>query len=200
MELVPGADQIPEFLAIANQYAPGIRRRTGPPLEPTRTMQVLGPILAEKMIRARRAPLPSNWQRAMKQLRPIPVSGTPEPGFAASFVVGDTLGPGGDNEGYSLVFVGIPAQFSFDTVFVQFANFAQGGKAAPRIVDFLDWNRDDQPELLLQVYGTRDSWFETVGRTQRNVWKRTFQDRCRPGAATSIPQPDGDTISRDTTR
>jgi hypothetical protein len=196
MELVPGADTIPEFLAIAGQYAPEIRRRSGAPLAVSRTMQVLGPILAEKMIRARQAPLPGNWQRAMKQLRPIPVSGSPEPGFAASFVVGDSLGLGGDNEGYSLFYVGVPAQFSFDTVFVQFSNFAQGGKAAPRIIDFLDWNRDDQPELLLQVYGIRDAWFETVGRNQRNVWRRTFQDRCRPAAVTSVAPPAGDSINR----
>jgi hypothetical protein len=203
MELAPGADQIAEFIAIANPYAPEIRRRAGTPLEISRTMQVLGPILAEKMIRARRAPLPGNWQSAMEQLYPIPISGASDPGFATTFLVSDTLGPGADNEGYSLFFVGVPAQFSYDTVFVQFTNYAEAGKAAPRVVDFLDWNRDDQPDLLLQVYGINDIWFETVGKTQGGTWRRTFRDRCQPGraAASAVPQPAlSDTLTRDTVR
>jgi hypothetical protein len=202
MELAAGADQIAEFVAIASPYAPEIRRRTGAPVEIGRTMQVLGPILAEKMIRARRAPLPGNWQTAMEQLQPIPVSGASDPGFATTFLVGDTLGPGADNEGYSLFFVGVPAQFSYDTVYVQFTNYAEAGKAAPRIVDYLDWNRDDQPDLLLQVYGINDVWFETVGKTQGGQWRRTFRDRCQPGQSTSpsVPQPTRDTLTRDTLR
>lgn len=203
MELASGANEIPEFIAIANQYAPEIRRQSGATLEVSRTMQVLGPILAEKMIRARHAPLPGNWQRAMKQLKPVPVSGTPDPGFASTFVVGDTVGMGADNEGYSLFYVGIPAQFSYDTVFVQFTNYAEAGKAAPRIVDFLDWNRDDQPDILLQVYGINDVWFETVSRGQNGKWRRTFRARCQQDGATTsaIPQPATvDTIKRDSAR
>ncbi len=203
MELATGADQISEFIAIANPYAPEIRRRAGAPVEVSRTMQVLSPILAEKMIRARRAPLPGNWQSAMEQLRPIPVSGASDPGFATTFLVSDTLGRGADNEGYSLFFVGVPAQFSYDTVFVQYTNYAEAGKAAPRIVDFLDWNRDDQPDLLLQVYGINDVWFETVGKTQSGKWRRTFRDRCPQGEAStsSVPQPTSrDSLTRDTAR
>ncbi len=200
LELSSGAEQIPEYLAIAEQYAPEIRRRSGTALEVGRNMQVLAPILAEKMIRARKAPLPGNWQRAMEQLKPIPISGMNEPGYATTFLVGDTLGLGADNEGYSLFYVGVPAQFSYDTVFVQYTNYAESGKAAPRVVDFLDWNRDDQPELLLQVYGINDTWFETVGRTQGGQWRRTFRARCQQGAS-AIPTPETvDTLGRDTMR
>jgi hypothetical protein len=191
LELTPGADQIPEFLAIGRTYAPEIRRRAATPLEVSRTMQVLAPILAERMLRARRAELPSNWQRAMRQLRPMPVEGGTDPGFATTFLVGDTLGMGADDVGYSLFYVGTPAQFSYDTVYVHFTNYAEGGKAAPRIVDFLDWNRDDQPELLLQVYGIRDTWFEVVGRGSDGAWRRTFRNRCENAAAArpGLPEP-----------
>src|SRR5688572_14130860 len=181
LELTSGAEQIPEYLAIAERYAPEIRRRAGAPLETGRNMQVLAPIIAERMIRKRGASLPGNWQRAMEQLEPIPISGTSDPGFATTFLVGDTLGRGADNDGYSLFYVGVPAQFSYDTVFVLYNNYAEAGKAAPRVVDFLDWNRDDQPEMLLQVYGINDAWFETVGRTQAGQWRRTFRARCEQG-------------------
>ena len=202
LELTSGAEQIPEYLAIAERYAPEIRRRAGAEPEVGRTMQVLAPILAEQMIRKRQAPLPGNWQRAMEQLQPIPVSGMSDPGFATTFLVGDTLGPGADNEGYSLFYIGVPARMSYDTVFVNYTNYAEGGKAAPRVVDFLDWNRDDQPELLLQVYGNNDVWFETVGRTQAGGWRRTFRARCSQGTP-SLPAPAPgaiDTMTTDTAR
>lgn len=199
MELASGAEQIGEFLAIAKRYAPEIHRRAGAPLEVTRGMQVIAPILAERMIRARRAELPGNWQRAMAQLRPFPIAGGPDAAFAATFLVGDTLGRGADNDGYSLFFIGVPAQFSFDTVFVQFTNYPGAGKAAPRIVDFLDWNRDEQPELLLQVFGISDTWFEAVGRGPTGQWRRIFRDRCQQGESSVPVVPAGNDTAATTT-
>lgn len=178
LELSQGADVLSEFLAISKPYAPEVGRRAGAPPQINRQMQVLAPILAERILRARRAQLPGNWQRAMAQLLPFPVSGASNPGYATTFLVDDTLGTGYDNEGYSLFYVGIPNQMSFDTAYVDFTNYPTEGKAAPRVVDFLDWNRDDQPELLLQVYGINDSWFEAVGRNRQGEWRRIFRQRC----------------------
>jgi hypothetical protein len=200
LELQPGVDSIPEFLAISSQHAPEIRRRAGAVPEISRTMQVLAPILAEKMIRARHAELPSNWQRAMAQLRPFPVTGGADPGYATTFVVSDTLGLGADNMGYSLFYIGTPAQFSYDTVFVAFTDYPSQGKAAPRVVDYLDWTRDDQPELLLQVYGINDTWFEVVGKKANGRWERTFRDRCARGGNTVPAAPTPDSVRTDSAR
>jgi len=178
LELSQGAEVLREFLAISKPYAPEVGRRAGAPPQITRQMQVLGPILAERLLRARRAQLPGNWQRAMAQLIPFPVSGQSNAGYATTFLVDDTLGTGYDNEGYSLFYVGIPNQMSFDTAYVDFTNYPTEGKAAPRVVDYLDWNRDDQPELLLQVYGINDTWFEAVGRDREGKWRRIFRQRC----------------------
>ena len=191
LELSSGAETISEFLAIAKPHAPEIRRQLEFPTEPTRSMQVIAPILAERMIRARQAELPSNWGRAMAQLRPFPIAGQRDPGFATTFLVGDNLGVDGDNLGYSLFFIGAPgAQFGYDTVFVKFTNYPNDGKAAPRLVDILDWNRDGQVDLLLQVYGISDTWFEAVGRNQNGDWRRMFRDRCDKPAPSTIPVPD----------
>jgi hypothetical protein len=189
LELSAGADKIPEFLAIAKTHAPEIRRQLDFPAEPTRSMQVIAPILAEKMIRARHAELPANWMRAMAQLKPFPIGSQGDPGFATTFLVGDELATGGDNDGYSVFFIGVPgAQFGYDTTYVRFTNYPTDGKAAPRVVDVLDWNRDGQVDLLLQVYGNSDTWFEAVGKTENGGWKRTFRDRCKqPGATSGIP-------------
>jgi hypothetical protein len=198
LELQPGLDSIPEYLAISSQHAPEIRRRAGATPEVSRTMQVLAPILAEKMIRARHAELPGNWQRAMAQLKPFPIAGVADPGYATTFLVSDTLGRGADNLGYSLFYIGTPAQFSYDTVFVAFRDYPSAGKAAPRVIDFLDWTRDDQPELLLQVYSINDTWFEVVGKKANGTWQRTFRDRCERAPAASSPADS--TTSPDTAR
>lgn len=189
LQLSAGAEQVPEFLAIAEPYAPEISRRAGPPPEISRNMQVLAPILAERLLRARRAQLPGNWQRAMAQLKPFPITGAASPGYATTFLVSDTLATGGDDNGYSLFYVGVPAQFSYDTAYVVFTDYPSGGKAAPRVIDFLDWNRDEQPDLLLQVYGVRDAWFEAVSRNRRGQWRRVFRDRCEQGSTMPIPAP-----------
>ena len=188
LELSSNAQDIPEYLAISKVSAPEVGRNVPFTTEPTRNMQIIAPILAERMIRARRAELPGNWQRAMAQLQPFPMANGRDAGFATTFLVGDELRVGGDNVGYSLFFIGQPgAQFGYDTVFVSFNNYPQTGKAAPRVVDFLDWNRDGQVDLLLQVYGTNGTWFEAVSRDQRGIWRRVFQDRCERPSASAIP-------------
>jgi hypothetical protein len=191
LELASRTQQIPEYLAIAKVSAPEMGRNVEFTTEPTRNMQVIAPILAEKMIRARGAELPGNWQRAMAQLQPFPMSGSRDAGFAATFLVGDELNSGGDNLGYSVFFIGEPgAQFGYDTTFVSFNNYPQTGKAAPRLVDFLDWNRDGQVDLLVQMYGVTGTWFEAVSRNQRGEWQRAFRDKCDKPSASVIPQPD----------
>jgi hypothetical protein len=154
-------------------------------------MQIVGPILAERLLRARGAQLPGNWQRAMAQLKPFPLLGTADPGFTATFLVDDTLGVGLDNQGYSLFFVAVPqGGVGYDTAFVMFNDYPKTGKAAPRVVDYLDWNRDDQVEMLLQVYGSTSSWFEAVGKGKTG-WHRVFADHCEaPSAPLPAPKPD----------
>ncbi|HEY0670663.1 MAG TPA: hypothetical protein VGD27_00285 [Longimicrobiales bacterium] len=199
LELSAGAEQIPEYLAISKVSAPEVGRNVPFTTEPTRNMQVIAPILAEKMIRARSAELPGNWQRAMAQLQPFPIANSRDAGFASTFVVGDELRIGGDNVGYSVFFIGEPgAQFGYDTVFVNFMNFPQTGKSAPRVVDFLDWNRDGQVDLLLQVFGMTGTWFEAVSKDQRGVWRLAFRDKCETPSATAIPRADTTRAARDT--
>jgi len=193
LELGQDVGEAVELLALARLEAPQVPRRLASPTQPTRNMQVIGPILAERIMRARRAPLPGNWQRAMQQLQPFPYGTAGQVGFAATFLVGDELGTGGNNEGHSTFFIGAPAQASFDTTYVDFTVYQQSGKRAPRVVDFLDWNRSGHVELLLEVYSVDQSWFEAVGRGQDGRWRRILDGRCpSPGAPpAAAPPPDG---------
>jgi len=183
LELMPGASQVREFLALSKPQAPPEpERRNVPVYAPDRRAQVMAPILAERLLRARGAQLPGNWTQAMAQLQPFPVAGVADLAFASTFLVSDTLGTGLDDEGYALFFIAQPVpQVGFDTAYVDFAEYARVGKQAPRVVDFLDWTRDGQPELVLEVYGTGDTWFEALGRIGRR-WRPLLSTRCEPTA------------------
>jgi len=190
LELGETGAGVAEFLALERVQAPQIARRMEQPLEATRAMRVIAPIDADRLLRNRHAQFPADWGRALAQLKVIGLSDTRNPGFTATYLVGDTLGPGLDDAGHSLFFVAIPSQLGYDTVYVSFHEYAATGKAAPKVIDFLDWDRDDWPELLLRVYGSRHSWFEAVGRGADGTWRRIFSDRCEvepPPDSTASP-------------
>lgn len=200
LELGPGAVGATEFLALAKAQAPPDAAR-GPTAvtAPNNRMQLLSPILAERLLRARGAPLPGNWTRAMAQLRPFPVAGAEDPAFASTFLVDDSLAAGSDDEGYSLFFIAQPVErVGYDTAYAVYTDYPIEGKAAPRVVDFLDWDRDGAAELLLEVYGTRGSWFAALDRAAAG-WRTVLRNPCpalrppppdtlaRPGAAGAPP-------------
>jgi hypothetical protein len=196
LPLATGALELPpnvtatEFLALARADAPTVPGRTAPPETTNRMRNIVAPILAERIMRRRGAELPGSWARANAQVLAFPAMNLQDPGFTATFLVGDVLGagaPGG--RAHSTFFIAVPTrdQTGYDTVFVSHRNYAETGKMAPRVVDFLDWSRDDQPELLLQVYGQQDVWFEAVGRASDGSWRRIFSDRCEDGGR-RLPQ------------
>ncbi len=185
-ELSGRATDAREFLAMARTQAPQGRVLAGDSLRVEPRMQVVGNILAERILRDRQAQLP-NWSRARRQLFPFPVEGSQDLGFTATFLVDDALEVGDDDEGYSLFVVYTPQAQSYDTAYVDYTSYTASGKAAPRAVDFLDWNRDGGPEILLEVYGTRNSWFAAVGKTD-DGWREIMNARCPPSTA---PAPTG---------
>jgi hypothetical protein len=200
LELSSGGDSIREFLAVSKPQAPQITKRGTESTEATGSMRFVAPILAERALRKRGAQLPGNWQSALKQITPFPAAGRSGPGFAATFLVGDTLGSGGDNEGYALFMITLPSasQTGYDTTFVDFRDYPRTGKQAARVVDYLDWTRDDQVELLLRVFGVSDSWFEVVAKGTDGKWRTTLHGRCATGHSTAPSANDSASASRDT--
>lgn len=196
LELSEAGEDVLEFLAIARVQAPQIQRRTPPSLTATNTMRLLADNYADRIIVSRGFSRPNDWNRARARIQPFAVPNAQDPGFTATYLVGDTLGPGLDDVGHAVFFVAMPGRLSFDTVYVRLRSYAADGKAAPEMVDFLDWNRDDSPDLLLRVFGTTDTWFEAVSRDADGRWRTVFADRCeRPepvapdSALTLTPAP-----------
>lgn len=183
LELSSDVDAL-EFIAIPRADAPAVPARADRPEVPPGVRARIAPILAERAVRARNAELPGNWAAALEQVTAFPMGNTTTQAYSATLLVGDTLGPGMDNEGYSLFYIFAPTttQTGYDTVFVSFRSYPETGKSAPRVVDYLDWTRDGSPELLIQMYGVNDVWFEAVGRDRDGEWRRIFRDRCEDGS------------------
>lgn len=167
-----------EFLAMSKRSAPDAEPPTFS-MQPTPGMRRVMPILAERALRARQSQLPGNWQAAMVQVQPFPVSRSGDAAIASTFLVDDQLQVGNDDTGYSLFLVAVPRRdlTGYDTTYVEYSSYPETGKRAPRVVDFLDWDRDGDAELLLEVYGTKRSWFESVG-TVDEKWRRIFAEQC----------------------
>jgi hypothetical protein len=183
LELAATAAGAREFLALAKVQAPQVARRPVESFEPNRTMRVLAPILADNLLRSRNAPLPTNWERALAQLRPFATGASQDLAFTATYLVGDTLGPGLDDVGQSLFFIGLPQNMGYDTVFVRYHDYAAGGKAALRVIDGIDLNNDEMPEFVLRVFGASDAWYEAIGRGRDGRWRVLMSDRCSAPAA-----------------
>jgi hypothetical protein len=179
LDLASGAGGVTEFLALPVASAP--ESQPSDELRPARRMEVVGDMLAERMLQDREVPVAS-VAAARRQLQPFPLADSPDPGFAATYLVDDTLGLGADDDGNALFVVFTPrGQEGYQPAFVGFTDYT-GGKAAPRVIDFLDWDRDDHAEILLEVFGTSSSWFRAVGR-DGDRWRAIFEDRCDPRTA-----------------
>jgi hypothetical protein len=183
-----------EFIALAKATAPEGQRATIP-LRATGGMMRVAPILAERALRARGSQLPGNWGAAMAQIQPFPVASAGDAGIASTFLVDDQLAVGNDDTGYSLFMIAVPRRdlTGYDTVYVHQSRYENGGKRAPRVVDFLDWDRDGGAELLLEVYGTTRSWYESVGPVGNTRWARGFAERCDAGVTAATAARDSAT-------
>lgn len=192
LELTASAREVTEFLALAKTHAPaGGGRRAAASLEPDRRIPLQAAILAEKAIRARRARLPNNWQRAMTDLRVFSTTGSADPSFTATFTVGDSTGRQPNPSGYSVFLIAQPRpQVGYDTTYVDFIDFETAGRATPRVIDHLDWGRTGGTGLLLEVSGGDDTWFEAIG-LRNGHWHSLLETRCpEPPITTTGEAPD----------
>ena len=107
----------------------------------------------------------------------------------------DQLQVGNDDMGYSLFLIAVPRRdlTGYDTVYVRHSPYENGGKRAPRVVDFLDWDRDGGAELLLEVYGTTRSWYETVGPAGESRWGAGFTETCDAAVTAAAAAADSST-------
>ncbi len=162
VELRPDADTLSEFTA----WPPRVRRGADTLRAPTyrEDMITLSQVLARRGVDE--GGVPGAWRfRPPDDLRALNV-GTGRLGFAATFVVGDTLAPRPppDSAGSVFVVADYSPAIGYFPLFFDARWYGPGGKRALRWVDQVDLI-EGQPgaEWLLEAYGDRDRWYEVVG-------------------------------------
>lgn len=100
------------------------------------------------------------------------------PAIVATFVYRDGLrvGPAPD-EAYSVFVLGVDSGSGYQPSFVSYRRFGEAGKGAPRYFDRIDWDRDGEDELVLEVLGAERSWISVLDR-ENGVWREAYHDPC----------------------
>ena len=167
------ADQ-DEFLAFRRGLAPEVRGEYSPP-QVNSSIRTYASIVAERLILQNGLPRPRSWTGAQRDLQAIEIMPGGNPEMVTTYLVGDSLAAGpGDPQGYSVFYIAdYETRRGYTPIFSEVHNYAQGGKLAPRLVDYLDWTGGGGQELLVQLYGPRGSSYQVIsqrGGDWEKVW------------------------------
>lgn len=173
---VAAAADIEEFLAFRRGLAPEVVGEFSPP-QINGSIRTYAPIVAERLILRNGLPRPRSWAGAQRDLQAIEVVEGGNPEMATTFLVGDQLAVGpGDPEGYSVFYIaGYETRSGYTPFYSEVHNYAQTGKVAPRFVDYLNWDGDEGEEVLIQVHGRDQSWYQAVSPDEDGDWVRTWE-------------------------
>lgn len=177
---VAAASDAREFLAFRRGLAPEPRLEFTPP-QITGSIRTYASIVAERLILQAGLPRPRSWPGAQRDLQAIEIMPGGHPEMAATYLVGDALQVGpADANGYSVFYIAdYETRRGYQPIYHDVRAYAQTGKAAPRLVDHLDWSGNEAQDILIQVYGRDQSWYEAVTRNARGQWVKSWEaERC----------------------
>lgn len=170
-----------EFIAFRRGLEPRVIGEFSPP-------QVAGPILryaplvAERLILTSGLQRPGSWTRAQRDLQALDLAPGGSPEMATTFLSGDELAVGAPNaEGWSVFYVAAYEQRTgYNPIYSEVRDYRRGAKAAPKLIDHLNWNGQGGSEMLVQVYGARDAWYEAVSSDRGGRWQKVWEGKpCR---------------------
>lgn len=173
------ADQ--EFIAFRRGLEPQVVGEFSPP-QVSGPIRRYAPLVTERLVLANGMQRPGSWTRAQRDLQALDVipGGTPE--MATTFLSGDELAVGPPNEeGWSVFYIASYEQRTgYNPVYSEVHDYRKGPKAAPKLIDYLNWNRRGENEMLVQVFGPTDSWYEAISKDRGARWQKVWEGRpCR---------------------
>jgi len=173
------ADQ--EFLAFRKGLEPDVVGEFSPP-------QVDGPIrryaalVAERLVLTGGLPRPGSWPGAQRDLQALDLVRGGNPEMATTFLSGDNLAVGaGEKEGWSVFYVAAYEQRTgYNPIYSEVSDYRRAPKRAPKAVDYLNWNAKGGNDLLIQVFGPTDSWYEAISADRGGRWTKVWEGKaCR---------------------
>lgn len=173
---VASAADVNEFLAFRRGLAPDVLGQYSPP-QVTGSMRTFASIVAERLVLQNGLPRPRSWPGAQRDLQPIEVMGGGTPEMAATYLVGDSLAVGpGEPDGYSVFYAAsYETRTGYTPFYTEVRDYRRTGKAAPRLVDYLNWNGRGGPEILVQVLGPDQSWYEVISMDRGGKWQKVWE-------------------------
>ncbi len=172
--VVAAAADVKDFLAYRQGLSPTVR---GEYLAPQMTgpIRTYASIVAERLILDAGLPRPRSWTGAQRDLQAIDVAAGGHPEMVATYLVGDELAVGpADDSGYSVFYIAdYETRRGYMPVYTEVRDYRRTGKAAPRLIDYLDWDEAEGPEVLVQVFGRTDSWFEVLSQ-RGGEWQKIY--------------------------
>ncbi len=179
MELSPSASAAERFLALGEEMGEVEPYGAFESFVPESQHRIAIQNLAGEALNELRAQWPAvalqNTRQDLKVFRPGRDDG---PSVVATFLVQDemAIGPAPD-PAYSLLIIGAPMGNRFSRVYTWYRRVADHGKGAPRFFSKMDWDRDGDEELLLEVFGAENRWWAALDR-EGGVWSLVFQEPC----------------------
>ncbi|CAN5632746.1 hypothetical protein BH23GEM6_BH23GEM6_04270 [soil metagenome] len=177
--VVAAASDIDQFISFRQGLAPAARGEFSPP-QITGSIRTYASIIAERLILQNGLPRPRSWTGAQRDMQAVEIAAGGHPEMAATYLVGDSLAVGpADPQGYSVFYIAdFETRRGYQPVYQEVHDYRQGGKAAPRLVDYLNWDGEGGEEILIEVFGTDQRWYEAI--SERNGrWTKIWEgERC----------------------
>ena len=173
--VVAAAVDAPQFLAFRRGLSPEVMGEFSPP-QVTGSIRTYASIVAERLILQAGLPRPRSWTGAQRSLEPVEIAEGAHPEMVATYLVGDSLALGpADPQGYSVFYIAdYETRRGYSPIYSEARDYRRTGKAAPALIDYLDWDEDGEEELLVRVFGREQAWYEVISRTGgewRKVWE-----------------------------
>jgi hypothetical protein len=173
--VVAAAVEDTDFLAFRQGLSPEARGEFVPP-QITGSIRTYAAIVAERLILGAGLPRPRSWQGAQRDLQAIEIMPGGHPEMATTYLVGDDLAVGPPQpEGYSVFYLAdYETRRGYMPVFSEVRDYRTTGKAAPKLVDYTDLDETEGPEILIQVFGAEQSWYEMLA-IRNGTWTKAWE-------------------------
>jgi len=178
LELIPSASEVQRFLALEEPQGLEWPRGQYHVWAVERAHRTAAQNLGGEALNQLGAPWPAGLQNIRQDLQVFQLPDGEGLSVVATFLFQDQLvvGPTSDAS-YSLLVLGELRGNRFDRTFTWFRPVADEGKGAPRFFSWMDWDRDGEEEILLEVLGVESRWWAALDR-ENGRWSLTFQDSC----------------------
>ena len=173
--VVAAATDATQFLAFRDGLGPTVRGEFTPQ-QVTGSIRTYAAIVAERLILQAGLPRPRSWAGAQRDLQPIEVMPGGHPEMVSTYLVGDSLAIGpGDPQGYSVFYMAdYQTARGYNPFYSEVHDYRRDGKIAPRLVDYLDWDGDDEPEILMEVFRRGDRGYSLIAQ-QNGRWGKVWE-------------------------